>query len=65
MDDNLLCDSNVYILEKMFEEVKKVLPNQGLKNAPENIQTGNSINYLGYKIGLQKISTQNMQIRRD
>ena len=65
MDDILLSDSNKDILESMFEEVKKVLPRWGLQTAPEKIQRGESINYLGYRIGLQKIRTQKVQIRRD
>ena len=65
MDDILLSDSNADTLERMFEEVKKVLPKWGLQIAPEKIQRGDSVNYLGYKIGLQKIRTQKAQIRRD
>ena len=65
MDDILLSDSNIDTLERMFEEVKKVLPKWGLQIAPEKIQRGDSVNYLGYKIGLQKIRTQKAQIRRD
>ena len=49
----------------MFEEVKKVLPKWGLQITPEKIQRGDSVNYLGYRIGLQKIRTQKAQIRRD
>ena len=55
MDDILLSDSNKDTLESMFEEVKKVLPRQGLQIASEKIQRGDSINYLGYRIGLEKI----------
>ncbi|KAL6083314.1 hypothetical protein STEG23_007305 [Scotinomys teguina] len=55
MDDILLADSNADTLERLFEEVKKILPCWGLQIAPEKIQKGDSINYLGYKIGLQKI----------
>ena len=64
MDDILLSDSNKDILESMFEEVKKVLPRWGLQIAPEKIQRGDSINYLGYRIGLEKIRMQKAQIRR-
>ena len=48
MDDILLSDSNADTLERMFEEVGyyKLL----LKTTKKD-----SINYLGYKIGLQKI----------
>ena len=49
----------------MCEEVKEVLPKGGLQNAPENIQRGDSVNYLGYRRGFQKIRTQKEQIRRD
>ena len=42
--------------ERMFEEVKNILPKWGLQIAP--------VNYLGYRIGLQKIRTQKAQIRR-
>ena len=55
MDDILLSDSNKDTLERMLEEVKKFLPKWGLKIAPEKIQRGDSVNYLGYTIGLQKI----------
>ncbi|KAL6065033.1 hypothetical protein STEG23_028902 [Scotinomys teguina] len=65
MDDILLADSNADTLEKLFEEVKKILPCWGLQIAPEKIQKGDSSNYLGYKIGLQKIRPQKVQIRRD
>ena len=43
-------------------EVKKVLPHWGLQIDPENIQRGGSINYLGYKIGLQKMRTQKCKL---
>ena len=49
----------------MFEEVKKVLWKWGLQVAPEKIRKGDSVNYLGYRIGLQRIRTQRAQIRRD
>ena len=35
VDDILLADSNVDTLEKMFEEVKKILPCWGLQIVPE------------------------------
>ena len=48
----------------MFEEIKKILPCWGLQIAPEKKQR-DYINYLGYKIGLQKIRPPKVQIRRD
>ena len=65
MDDNLISDQNKDTLERLFEEVKRVLPKWGLQIAPEKNQRGDSVNYLGYKIGLQRIKTQKAQIRRD
>ena len=65
MDDILLSDSNIDTLERMFEEVKIILPKWGLQIVPKKIQRGDSVNYLGYRIGLQKIRTQKAQIRRD
>ena len=65
MDDILLSDQNKDSLAMLFEEVKIVLPKWGLQNAPEKIQRGDSVNYLGYKIGLQRNRTQKAQIRRD
>ena len=65
MTDILLSDSNKETLECMFEMVKEVLPRWGLQIAPEKIQRGDSINYLGYKIDLQRIRPQKVQIRRD
>ena len=64
MDEILLSDSNIDTLERMFEKVKIILPKLGLQLAPEKIQRGDSVNYLGYRIGLQKIRTQKAQIRR-
>ena len=59
MDDILLSDLNMHTLERLFEEIKIVLPKWGLQIAPEKIQRG------AYKIGLQKIKTQKAHIRRD
>ena len=61
----MISDQNKDTLERLFEEVKIVLPKWGLQIAPEKIQRGDSVNYLGYKIGLQRIKTQKAQIRRD
>ena len=38
MDDILLSDSNEYTLERMFEEVKKVLPKGGLQIVHKNTE---------------------------
>ena len=40
MNDILLSDSNTDILERIFEEVKKVLPKWELQIVPEKIQRG-------------------------
>lgn len=37
----------------------------GLQIVPEKIQSGDSIKYIGYKIGLHKIWPQKVQFRRD
>ena len=58
MDDILFSDSNADTLERMFEEVKKGYLNRDYKLFLKNKQMGDSVNYLGYKIGLQKIRTQ-------
>ena len=59
MDDILFADSNVDTLENMFEEVKKKIPLLGITNCSwKKIQRGDSIDCLGYKIGLQKIRSQ-------
>lgn len=42
----------------MFKQVKKVLPHWGLQIAQKKAQRGGSINYIGYKLGLQKIRPQ-------
>ena len=47
MDDILLSDSNIDTLKGLFKEVKVVLPQWGLQIAPEKIQRGDSVNYLG------------------
>ena len=41
------------------------MANWGLQIAPEKLQRGDSVKYLGYKIGLQKIRTQKAQFWRD
>ena len=61
----MLSDSNIDTLERMFKEVNKVLPKWELQIAPVKIQRENSVNSLGYKIGLQKIRTQKARIRKD
>ena len=65
MDDILLSDSNIDTLERMFENIKKLLPKWGLQTVPEKIQRRDSINYLCYRISLQKIRTQKAQIQRE
>ena len=65
MDDILLSYSSVDTSERMFEEVKKNLPCWRFQIALEGIRKGDSINYLGYKIGLQKIRPQKVKIRND
>ena len=62
MDDILLSDSNVDILERMFEEVKKVLHNWVLQIAPEKKYKEESLTII---YCLLKIRTQKAQIRRD
>ena len=44
---------------------KKTLPSWRLQITPEKIQRGDSINYLGYKISLQRVRPQKVQIRRN
>ena len=51
----LLADSDTDTLGKMFDKIKRILPCWGLQIVPENTQRGESINYLGYNIGLQKV----------
>ena len=41
------------------------LPCWRLQNAPEKLRREDSISYLGYKMGLQKIRPQKIQYRRD
>lgn len=41
------------------------MPSWGLQIASEKLQRGDSINYLDYKIVLQKNKHQKMLIRRD
>lgn len=49
----------------MFDEVKRVFPSWILQIVSENIQRNASINYLGYKVGLQNIWPWKVKIRRD
>ena len=49
----------------MFDMVMEVLARWGLQIASEKIQRGDSINYLGYKIDLQRIRPQTVQIRSE
>ena len=69
MDDSLLANSEINILERMFDEVnkqtnQKTLPCCGLQIDPEKIQRGDSLNYLGYRRSLQNVSPQKVQNRR-
>ena len=48
-----------------MKKQKKFCLNGDYKLLLKKIQRGDSVNYLGYKIGLQKIKTQKAQIRRD
>jgi hypothetical protein len=57
IDDILL--ANLHTLGKMFDKENFVL--LMIKNSSWKIQRGDSINYLGYKIGLQKIRPQKVQ----
>ena len=67
MDDILLADPDINILERMFDEVKtNKQTNSDLgdcKSPLKKIQSGVSINYPGYRIGLQKVRLQKVQIR--
>ena len=65
MDGILLTDSDANTLEKIFKGTKKIFPPWDYKFAPETLQRGDSINCLGYKMGLQKIQPQKAQIRKD
>lgn len=58
IDDILLADSNIDTLEEMFKEVKKILPYWRFANCTWKKYRGDFVNYLGYKIGLQKIEPQ-------
>ena len=48
----------------MKRKKKKSLPSWGLQIAPEKLQRGDSINHLGYKITLQRVRLQKVQIKR-
>lgn len=48
MDTTLLVDPHVDTLEKMFDELKIILPHRGLQFYPEKkTERGDLINYLG------------------
>ena len=49
----------------MFDEEKKHLPCWGLQIDPDKTKRVDSINCLGYKIGLQSIQPHKIPIRRD
>ena len=65
MDDIWLADTNLDTLETLFEKLKKILPDWGLQISPEKGQRGYYINYLAYKIGLQKIRPQKVKLNRN
>ena len=50
---------------KQNKKNKKNLPCWRLQIAPEKIQRGDSISYLQYKISLQRVRPQKVQIRRN
>lgn len=53
----------------MFDEAESFallgIKNYSSKTKTKTPQRGDSINYLGYKVELQKIKPQKVQIRRD
>lgn len=49
----------------MFDKIKGILCCWGLQIDHEKRKRGDSINYLGHKIGLQKTQPQKIQIRRE
>jgi hypothetical protein len=53
MDDILLANSDKGVLENMFMVTQRILLWWVLWIAPEKIQRGDSVNYLGYKINQQ------------
>ena len=65
MDDILLADSDMDILGKNVSESKDNLALWVNTNYSwKKVKREDSINYLGYKTGLQKIQLQNVQIKR-
>lgn len=65
MDDILLPGFNGDTLERMFDEVKRILFCWGFQIAPEKIQSGDCINYPVYKISLHEIRPQKFQNHRE
>lgn len=60
VDDILLADSVAYTLENIFDEVKNICLAGDYKLL---LKKRDSVNYLGYEIGLQKIQLQKVKIK--
>lgn len=59
----LLADSNIDTLEEMFKEMKYCFI--GDYKLLQKKYREDSINYLGYKVGLQNVNAQEVPIRKD
>lgn len=59
MDEILLIDSDANTLEKYLKKWRNFYLVCDFKLLPKELQIGNSINNIGYKIGLQKFNHRN------
>ena len=65
MEDILLSYSDIESVERMFEGVRNICLFGNYKLLLEQIQRGQDINFLGYKLCLEKNRIYKEQIRRD
>lgn len=65
MDDILLSAADETLLEMAFGELIKLLENSKLYIAPEKVQTGEVVEYLGAKIQSIRIVPMKIELRKD
>lgn len=65
MDDILLTAKNEEILDLAYGDLVKLLEGKGLIIAPEKVQKGNLVNYLGTKVSPYIIIPQKVELRKD
>lgn len=65
MDDILLAEKTETLLDQAYEELVQILRGKGLYIAPEKVQRGEVVNYLGACIKPMEVVPQKLELRKD